>query len=153
MMTIIVSACLLGCECRYDGKSKPCVKVLEYLKNEGAIAVPVCPEQLGGLPTPRVPSERQRTAKGTPRSISRPGAVLMKDGQDVTAQYKKGAETALMIAKLNGSDAAIFKSGSPSCGKGLIYDGSFSGNKAAGNGVTADLFLSSGIKVLTEEDL
>ena len=153
MKKIIVSACLLGCECRYDGKSKPCSKVLELAKKKDTVLIPVCPEQMGGLPTPRVPSERQRTSKGSLRSISRSGAVLMKDGRDATEEYKKGAEAALMIAKLNDAELAILKSGSPSCGKGLIYDGSFSGKKAPGNGVTAELLLQNGIKVITEEDL
>ena len=92
MKKIIVSACLLGCECRYDGKSKPCQKVLDLAKEKDTVLIPVCPEQMGGLSTPRVPSERQRTSKGQLRSISRPGAVLMKDGKDVTAAYRKGAE-------------------------------------------------------------
>ena len=153
MKKIIVSACLLGCECRYDGKSKPCQKVLDLAKEKDTVLIPVCPEQMGGLSTPRVPSERQRTSKGQLRSISRPGAVLMKDGKDVTAAYRKGAKMALSIAKLNGVKTAILKSGSPSCGKGIIYDGSFSGRKDKGDGVTTQLFLSAGIDVLTEEEL
>ena len=151
MKKILVSACLLGCECRYDGKGKPCEKVLDLSAEN--VLIPVCPEQLGGLPTPRTPSERQRTVKGGLRSVSRPGAVLMKDGSDVTDAYRKGAAEALAIARLNDIDLAVLKSGSPSCGKDLIYDGSFSGTKAPGNGVTAEALLSAGFEVLTEEDL
>ena len=153
MKKILVSACLLGCQCRYDGKSKPCDKVLALAIKKDTVLIPVCPEQMGGLPTPRVPSERQRTAKGTLRSITRPGAVLAKDGKDVSSYYKKGAAMALEIAKLNKVDLAILKSGSPSCGKGTIYDGSFSGTKAPGNGVTTDMLLSEGFEVFSEEEL
>ena len=153
MKKILVSACLLGCECRYDGKSKPCDKVLALAEKKDTVLIPVCPEQMGGLPTPRIPSERQRTAKGTLRSITRPGAVLAKDGKDVSSYYKKGAAMALEIAKLNKVDLAILKSGSPSCGKGIIYDGSFSGTKAPGNGITTELLLAEGYEVFSEEEL
>ena len=77
----------------------------------------------------------------------------MKDGKDVTAQYRKGAEMALALAKQSGIDCAVLKSGSPSCGKGIIYDGSFSGAKAKGNGVTAEMLMKDGIKVLSDEEL
>ncbi|MBR0481096.1 MAG: DUF523 domain-containing protein [Firmicutes bacterium] len=153
MKKILVSACLLGCECRYDGKSKPCEKVLALAEKKDTVLIPVCPEQMGGLSTPRTPSERQRTKKGTLRSISKPGAVLMKDGSDASSYYKKGAEMALEIAKLCKVDYAILKSGSPSCGKDIIYDGSFSGKKAEGNGVTTEILLKEGFKVLSEEEL
>ena len=153
MKKILVSACLLGCECRYDGKSKPCEKVLELAKEKDTVLIPVCPEQLGGLSTPRLPSERQRTARGSLRSISRPGAVLMNDGTDVSSAYRKGAEAALKIARIDGIDFAVLKSGSPSCGKGLIYDGTFSGKKTEGNGVTVELLLKEGYRVLSEEEL
>ena len=153
MKKILVSACLLGCECRYDGKSKPCEKVLELAKKKDTVLIPVCPEQMGGLSTPRFPSERQRTARGSLRSISRPGAVLMNDGTDVSGAYRKGAEAALKIARIDGIDFAVLKSGSPSCGKGLIYDGTFSGKKTEGNGVTVELLLKEGYRVLSEEEL
>ncbi len=153
MKKILVSACLLGCECRYDGKSKPCEKVLELAKEKDTVLIPVCPEQMGGLSTPRLPSERQRTARGSLRSISRPGAVLMNDGTDVSSAYRKGAEAALKIARIDGIDFAVLKSGSPSCGKGLIYDGTFSGKKTEGNGVTVELLLKEGYRVLSEEEL
>ena len=153
MKKILVSACLLGCECRYDGKSKPCEKVLELAKKKDTVLIPVCPEQMGGLSTPRLPSERQRTASGSLRSISRTGAVLMNDGTDVSGAYRKGAEAALKIARIDGIDFAVLKSGSPSCGKGLIYDGTFSGKKAEGNGVTTELLLKEGYRVFSEEEL
>ena len=127
--------------------------MLDLAKDGRAVLIPVCPEQLGGLPTPRHPSERQRTKNGSLKSIRRAGAVLMNEGSDVTESYRQGALTALKIAKLNNIDYAVLKSGSPSCGKGLIYDGSFSGRKAPGNGVTAEMLEAAGFRVLTDEDL
>ncbi len=138
MEKLLVSACLLGCPCRYDGGACPSEDVLA-LKEYYEI-VPVCPEQLGGLPTPRRPSE------------IRNGRVFMKDGTDVTEQYVRGAETALYLARTLGAQRAVLKAKSPSCGKGLIYDGSFTGAKVPGNGVTAALLQQSGIAVYTEED-
>ena len=101
--------------------------------------IPVCPEQLGGLPTPRVPAERQGSR------------VISRSGQDVTAAYEKGAEEALRLYRLMRCDAAILKARSPSCGCGSIYDGSFSGILTAGNGVTAEKLLAHGARVYTEE--
>lgn len=138
-MKILVSACLLGCPCRYDGDSRENPAVLALGKEHTLI--PVCPEQLGGLPTPRTPSERIGDK------------VMMKTGEDVTAAYQKGAETALRLAKLLGADLALLKARSPSCGKGTIYDGSFTGKLIPGNGVTAALLMESGIPVFTEEEL
>ena len=137
-MKILVSACLLGCHCRYDGDSRENPAVLALAKEHTLI--PVCPEQLGGLPTPRTPSERIGDK------------VMMKTGEDVTAAYQKGAETALRLAKLLGADLALLKARSPSCGKGTIYDGSFTGKLIPGNGVTAALLTESGIPVFTEEE-
>ena len=153
MKKILVSACLLGYECRYDAKSKTCPKVLALAEDKDTVLIPVCPEQLGGLPTPRVPSERQRTKDGETRSITRPGAVLAKDGKDVTANYRKGAEIATEIARLNDIDMAVLKAGSPSCGKDIIYDGSFTGAKAKGDGVTTEMLKKAGFKVLSDEEL
>ena len=136
-MKILVSACLLGVCCRYDGKSKPCQAVLDLAKKHELI--PVCPEQLGGLATPRPPAEIQ-------------GEYVRKQGGgDVTAQYQKGALEAARLYELLDCDAAILKARSPSCGLGLIYDGSFSGKLTVGNGVTAGLFLGKNIPVFTEE--
>lgn len=136
---IIVSACLAGVPCRFDGLSKSYERIKELVKNEKTILV--CPEQLGGLTTPRVPSE----IKGE--------KVFSKTGTDVTAQFNRGAEITLALAKEYGCKSAILKSRSPSCGKGKVYDGSFSGRLIAGNGFTADLLLKNGIEVLTEEEI
>ena len=139
MAKILVSACLLGVECRYKGDSCRCDAVRALAERN--VLIPVCPEQLGGLATPRPPAERQG------------GKVIANTGLDVTAQYKKGAEAALAIAKLNGADFAILKANSPSCGKGVIYDGTFSGGKCEGNGVTTELLTANGIPVYSEEEL
>ena len=136
---IICSACLVGVECRYDGKSKVNKKVLALTKN--TILIPVCPEQLGGLPTPRPPSEQ----KGT--------RVSTKFGRDVTKYFLRGAKEVLRIAKLFDVKRAILKQRSPSCGCGQIYDGTFSGKIIKGDGVTTKLLKKHGIRVLSEEDL
>ena len=136
---ILISACLLGENCRYDGKSKPCDAVLA-LKDKYNL-IPICPEVLGGLPTPRVPSEIVGDR------------VLMRDGRDVTENYRLGAERALEIAKENGCTVAILKSRSPSCGKGAIYDGSFTGTLTDRDGVTAELLIANGIRVLGESEI
>lgn len=138
-MKILISACLLGLPCRYDGASKP-QPWAEALAARHEL-VPVCPEQLGGLPTPRHPSER------------RGEQVVMRSGSDVTAQYRRGAESALALCRLLGCEAAILKERSPSCGHGEIYDGSFSGTLTAGNGVTAALLLENGIPVYGESQV
>lgn len=139
MSVIIVSACLVGCQCRYKGDCCENTEVLG-LRNKH-ILIPVCPEQLGGLPTPRKPSERVGNR------------ILMNDGKDVTAAYQKGALEALKIANLTGATVAILKAKSPSCGCGHIYDGSFSGKLIPGDGVTAEIFQANGIRVLTELNL
>jgi len=135
----ICSACLLGIKCRYNGKSKRDKKILELAKKE--ILIPVCPEQLGGLPTPREPAEQ----KGK--------RVITKSGKNVTKKFKKGARQVLKIVKLFGVREAILKQKSPSCGCGQIYDGTFSGKIIKGNGVTAALLKRNGIKVISEEEL
>ena len=137
-MNILISGCLLGLSCRYDGKSKGLEKEsLEKLMEKHTL-IPACPEQLGGLPTPRNPSERIGDK------------VMMDCGEDVTAQYRRGAEQALALARLFGCEAAILKERSPSCGCGSIYDGSFSGSLTEGDGVTAELFKANGIPVYGE---
>ena len=135
----IVSACLAGVNCRFDGKSRPNEKIMQLVKKGKAI--PVCPEQLAGMPTPRENSE------------IRSGKVFSVSGKDETAQIKRGAEETLKIARLAGATEAILKARSPSCGKGKIYDGSFSGKLVKGNGITTELLLKNGIKVLTEEEI
>ena len=135
-MSILVSACLLGLACRYDGKSKPHPKVVELAKTETLI--PFCPECMGGLPTPRPPAEIQGNR------------VINAEGHDVTAGYRKGAEEALQICKMLGIKKAILKAKSPSCGKGAVYDGSFTKKLTAGNCITASLLMENCIEVLTE---
>ena len=138
-MKVLVSKCLLGVDCRYKGDNCKNEKLLDFLKDKEVIGV--CPEVEGGLPTPRDPSERVANK------------VISNKGKDVTAEYEKGAESALKLAQDNNVDLVIFKAKSPSCGCGLIYDGTFSGNKIPGNGVTTELLLKNGFKVITEEDI
>ncbi len=138
-MKILVSACLLGCACRYDGKSKPCDSVINLCERHTLI--PFCPEIYGGLATPRPPSEIVGDR------------VINSSGEDVTAEYEKGAAEALKIAEQSGCRVAVLKAKSPSCGRGRVYDGSFSGKLCDGDGVTARLLLSHGIAVYTENDL
>lgn len=138
-MTILVSACLLGVSCRYDGKTKPHANVLKLMERHTLI--PVCAELLGGLPTPRLPSERQGDR------------VMMADGTDVTAAYRRGAEEILRLARLYGAKCAILKERSPSCGSGKICDGTFTGTLTDGWGVTAELLRDNGITVYGESDI
>lgn len=138
---ILVSACLLGLCCRYDGKEKADGRVLELLKRDDILLIPVCPEQLGGMETPRLPSER------------RGEAVVNRSGEDVTEYYRKGAAQALKLAELYGCKAAILKERSPSCGKGQIYDGTFSGTLTEGDGVTAELLKCHGIQIFGESEV
>lgn len=136
---IIVSACLANVQCRYDGAGKPCEEVIRLVA-EGK-ALPLCPEQLGGLPTPRVSAE------------IRGHKVIRKDSMDVSAEFGRGAQEALKLAQLVGAQTAILKARSPSCGSGQIYDGSFTGTLVNGNGVFAELCKHAGIDVKTEEEI
>ena len=138
---ILVSACLLGICCRYDGRGNPNDAVLSLLNRDDITLIPVCPEQLGGLSTPRIPSER------------RGERVVNRAGEDVTSQFLRGAEEALRIAKLYGCQVAVLKERSPSCGCGRIYDGTFSGKLTDGDGVTAELLRREGIKVYGESQV
>ena len=138
MKRVIISACLLGLKVRYDGKSKENEDILSLINDFEFI--PVCPEVFGGLPTPRVPSE------------IKDGKVINKDVIDVTSNYLRGAEETLRLCKIYNVDTVVFKSKSPSCGKGLIYDGTFSGNLVHGNGITTDYLLKNGIKVYSEDE-
>ena len=138
-MKILCSACLLGVRCRYDGSGQQSDRAMELLKDHEL--VPVCPEQLGGLSTPRPPCELQGD-----------GRVISKLGDDKSAEFARGAAETLNIYKLTGCQAALLKARSPSCGKGTIYDGSFSGTLKPGSGVLARLLADEGIPVYTEED-
>ena len=137
---LLVSACLLGTACRYDGRSKPLDALkLEWLKSRYAL-IPVCPEQLGGLMTPRPPCEINR------------GRVVRRDGEDLTEGYRHGASETLRLAKLLGIKKALLKAKSPSCGVGRIYDGSFSGRLVDGDGVAAAQLRENGLEVMSEDD-
>ena len=138
-MKILVSACLLGKNCKYNGGNNLNQNVLDFI--EGHEVIGVCPEQLGGLSTPRLPAEIVE------------GVVTNKEGVSVDAEFRKGAQEALAAALENKVDLAILQSRSPSCGVKEIYDGSFSGKKIKGQGVFAKLLSAHGIKVLDAEDV
>ena len=129
----IISACLAGVTCRYDCKSKPNKDIIKMV--EDGKAIPVCPEQLGGMSTPRPPSEEFA------------GKFMTIEGQDVTEQYYRGASEALKIAKIAGCDEAFLKSKSPMCGVGEIYDGKFGGKMIQGDGLFVRMLKKAGIKV------
>ncbi len=135
----LVSACLVGINCRYDAKNSANEKAVALVK-EGK-AIPVCPELLAGLSVPR------------PRTEIKNDMVFTKDEKDVTDAFLKAAEKTLALAKKHCVTEVIFKARSPSCGKGKVYDGSFSGKLVEGNGITAELLLKNGIKVVTEEEI
>ena len=132
---ILVSACLLGVNCKYNGGNNSSDEVDEFLKEYEII--PICPEIMGGLTTPRVAAEQ----KGD--------RVITQDGKDVTEQYRKGAEECLFLAKKYDVKKALLKLRSPSCGYGQVYDGTFSHTLINKNGVTAQLFLENGIEIIT----
>jgi uncharacterized protein YbbK (DUF523 family) len=146
---IIVSACLCGINTRYDGKNNLNEKVAGLLK-EGKVVL-VCPEQLGGLSTPR-PVHEIKGGAGA-EVLDGFAKVISINGEDRTLNFIKGAEETLKIAKQVGAEAAILKAKSPSCGCGKVYDGSFSKTKIAGNGVTAEMLIRHGIRVYTEDDI
>jgi uncharacterized protein YbbK (DUF523 family) len=146
---IIVSACLAGLATTHDGRAKPHPKILELVRQGRAILV--CPEQLGGLPTPRAEAE---IASGDGETVLDRGArVVDVEGNDVTDNFLRGAREALKAARLAGSRRAILKARSPSCGTDRIYDGTFSGSLKGGSGVTAAGLRRAGLEVLSEEDL
>ena len=136
---IAISACLLGHPCRYDGASKEYKQIGELEKYYHF--VPICPECLGGLTTPRIPSEIIGDK------------VINKEGFDNTCYFIKGAKVALGIYHNNNCVFAIFKEFSPSCGVNMVYDGTFSNKKIKGMGICAKLFEENGIKVYTEDDI
>ncbi len=138
-MKILVSACLLGEPCRYDGESRPCQRVIDLGGEHTLVAV--CPECAGGLSVPRPACERQSD-----------GSVRTADGTDRTDAYRLGAEISLMRARAKGCTLAILKARSPACGVGAIYDGSFTRTLTAGDGVLSELLKQHGIAVFTEEN-
>lgn len=135
---VLVSACLAGQCCRWDSAANLVPEIRALVECGKAVAV--CPEVLGGLPTPRLPSERVGTH------------VVNNAGTDVTGQFCRGAEETLRICLANGCKLAILKAKSPSCGKGIIHNGRFDGGLYAGNGVTAQLLMDHGIEVITEQE-
>ncbi len=140
-MNILISACLLSVYCRYDGCVKQYEAVQPLLYHEKIHLIPICPEQAGGLATPRKPAERQREK------------VVTCDGQDVTQAYQKGAEQALYLAKLFHCSYAVLKEKSPSCGSGVVYDGTFTRTLRPGDGVTAALLRRHGVTVIGESGI
>jgi len=139
-VSVIVSACLLGLSCRYDGTA-PEISVGIRKLAETEHIIPVCPEQLGGLPTPRPRAER----KGE--------KILTEYGEDVNSNFFRGAEEVLKLLELFPVDLAVLKERSPSCGKNFIYDGSFSGKIVEGQGVLSELLSARGINVISESEL
>jgi uncharacterized protein YbbK (DUF523 family) len=136
---ILVSACLCGIKCNWKGEASPQEAVIELVKNGKAL--PICPEQLGGLPTPRPPCEQ------------RGDQIFTRKEENVTVPFQRGAEEVLKLAQCCGFKKAILKARSPSCGCGEIYDGSFSEKLTSGDGVLAALLKKHGIEVLSDEDL
>lgn len=142
MKTILISACLLGVACRYDGCSKPLDKeIIDELRKKYHL-IPVCPEILGGLTTPRIPAE-----------VTSEGKVLRQDGIDVTENYRRGAAEVLRLARIFECDNAILKERSPACGSGKIYDGTFTKTLTDGNGITAAWLKENGIHVIGESEI
>lgn len=139
-MNILISACLLGQYCRYDGCTKSYPAIMPLLKCTRLHIIPICPEQCGGLATPREPSERLGDK------------VLTKSGRDVTEAYGRGAAEAVKLAKLFHCKVAVLKEKSPSCGCGRIYDGSFSHTIVDGDGVTAEYLRREGVRIIGETD-
>ena len=139
---IFVSGCLAGINCKYDGGNNYDERIFNLVK-EGK-AIPICPEQLGGLKTPRNPAEIQE--KDGIRKV-----VTCED-EDVTNEYRRGAEEVLKLAKKLDIKEVILQPRSPSCGKGLIYDGTFSKKKIEWNGITADLLIKNGIDVYMPDE-
>ena len=141
METLLVSACLMGFDCKYSGGNNALPReTLDALRRRYRL-LPVCPETAGGLPTPREPSER------------RGERVVSRDGRDVTEAFRKGAELTLRLAERRGAKKALLKGNSPSCGSGSVYDGSFSGKLTPGDGMTAALLKSRGVTVMSENEL
>ena len=140
---ILVSACLAGINCKYNGGNNYNEKIFNLVK-EGK-AIPVCPEQLGGLTTPREPSEI--------KIIDGKRYVINKEGIDVTEEFEKGAEEVLTLVKKLDIKKAILQSRSPSCGRDKIYSGNFDRNLVDGNGILVDLLLKNGIEVINSDDI
>lgn len=139
---ILISACLLGENCKYSGGSNRDETVIRWKtkleQEKKAEFIPICPEMMGGLPTPRTPAE------------IRGERIVTRDGRDVTAEYEAGARETLTLSRKHGCTYAVLKERSPSCGRGTIYDGNFSGTLTAGDGITAALLMENGVIVVGE---
>ena len=135
----LISACLVGLNCKYNGKNNFNEKAFELVKNGKAI--PICPEQLGGLATPRTPAEIIMV-DGRRR-------VITEEGKDVTEEFERGAKEVLSLCQNLNIEKVILKAKSPSCGVGQIYNGEFNGTLTSGNGITAQLLIENGIDVET----
>jgi len=147
---VLVSACLLGQPVRYDGRASGHPDMLQQWQAEGRV-VPLCPEVVGGLPTPRPPAE---IIGGQGAQVLDGGVqVLTVTGEDVSAAFLAGAQQALALVRRHGIRVAVLKAGSPSCGNRLTYDGTFSGVKVPGEGVTAALLRRDGVQVFSEQEL
>jgi len=136
---ILVSACLAGMYCRYNGETVPFEPVVNLVRQ--GLAIPFCPEAHGGLPTPRRPCEILE------------GRVVDTDGIDLTEEFERGAHEGLRLVRLAGCTEAVLKARSPSCGCGIIYDGTFTSTRIKGDGVFARLLKAQGVRIRTEEDL
>jgi len=136
---IVVSACLAGIDCKWDGTSNACEQVIRMVQD--GIAVPVCPEQLGGLSTPRIPAEQIGNK------------VVTRDGKDVTNSFIKGATEAFKITRMTNCTKAILKANSPSCGSGTVYDGTFTGKLSHGDGVFTKKLKENNIIVFSEKEI
>lgn len=146
---ILVSMCLIGINCNYKGESKPNKRVIELVKMGKAI--PICPEQLGGLPTPR---SGARIIKGDGKDVLEGNSKLITDdGKDVTEQYLKGAYETLKLCRMLNVKVVVLKQGSPSCGNGKTQGGENERKTVDGDGVTTALLKKNGIKVYSEKDL
>ena len=138
-MKLLVSACLLGMHCRYDGGGKLCPEILAL--GEKHQLLPLCPELMGGLPIPRPPAERQGER------------IVDRLGRDVTGEFQQGAQQVLRLARLWGAEAAVLKERSPSCGKDEIYDDSFQGRLVPGQGILARYLREAGLPVYGETEI
>lgn len=147
---VLVSACLLGIKCKYNGGDNKSERVLKFL--EGRDHIKMCPESMGGLESPRLPSEIEPGYDGVDVVEGR-AKVYDEDGKDVTAEFLRGAQISLDQAQKHQASLAILKESSPSCGGNKIYTGRFEGQKKVGQGVTAALLRKHGIRVITEENL
>lgn len=140
-MKIVCSRCLIGINCKYNGGNNDSEKLHSFIEKNHCEVITVCPEEMGGLSTPRTPSEICN------------GKVMNRNGEDVDMQFHKGAEIAMDIVKKEKPDLVILQSRSPSCGLKEVYDGTFSGHKVKGAGVFAQMLIDNGIKAVDIEDL